>query len=429
MDVGDRLELRIDSVAYRGAGVARHAGCVVFVPGVCPGERVLARVGRVRRRYVEAVLEEVIEPSPDRIEPVCRVPGPDGARVRVPGCVYDHLDYAAELRIKQAQLTDFLVRHAGLESVEGLLSAPVASPRELRYRNKIVLHAQAAEGRLVLGYRGEDGRSVVDLPSCPLAVEPINARLAVLREALEAGAGEELRPGADVTLRWTAADGVRLWVGPPVRGAPPLREATRVGELEVPEGGFFQVNTEVADRLVEAVQRIARGIAPAVWIDAYCGVGVFALAAAEAGIERVLGIETGRQAVAAARRNARRLGREVEFACAEAGVGLRAAFESFGSASCGVVLDPPRAGLDASVREVLTTARPGWIVYVSCAPDTLARDLRELLAAGYRLEGAQLFDMFPRTAPFETLTLLVHEGFQAGPLVPGKGLTDSRERP
>jgi tRNA/tmRNA/rRNA uracil-C5-methylase (TrmA/RlmC/RlmD family) len=402
---GDPLELTIDSLAYRGAGVARSGGCVVFVHGTCPGERVFVRVTRVHPRFVEAELTSVAESSPSRIQPVCRVPGPDGAPVRVPGCVYDHLSYPAELEAKQRQLEGFLARQARLEDVPGLLQPPTASPADLHYRNKIILHAGFNDTHFGLGYVGDDNRSVIDMPACPLAVPAINDALRGLRD--DGRFRDELRPDDDVTLRWTPTDGAVVWIGEPSRHAAPLRESTAFGLLEVPRDGFFQVNSGVGALLIERVVAAALRCSPSALVDVYCGVGVFALAAAHAGIRRTLGVETGRAAIAAARRNAESLRLPAEFACLPADEGLAAALDEVGARGTCVVLDPPRDGLDAEVRRMLVECRPSTLLYVSCAPDTLARDLVQLVRdGGYRVDSCALFDMFPRTAHFETLTVL-----------------------
>lgn len=375
---------------------------MVFVQGVCPGERVVARVIRVQPRFAEAEVETVAESAPCRIEPVCRVPGPDGHWVRVPGCVYDHLAYPAEVAAKQRQLADFLARQARVDGVDALLAAPCPSPSDLHYRNKMVLHAGFNGGRFGLGYRGDDNRSVVDIPACPLALPGINAALADLRA--DARFPGNLRPDEDVTFRWTPADGPVVWSGNAPRNAARLRERLAWGEVEVPLDGFFQVNPAVGGRLVDAVAEWVRVDPPKALIDLYCGVGVFGFAAARQGVGRVLGVETGRAAVAAARDNARRLGLAAEFGCMSAAEGLASAWDELRGQAPWVVVDPPRDGLEPEVRSLLARLRPGRLLYISCAPDTLARDIRFLVEeGGFRVRSAQLFDLFPRTAHFETL--------------------------
>lgn len=410
MTTGDELDLAIETVVFRGAGLARHAGCVIFVCGVAPGERVRVRVERLRRNYAEARLLDVIEPSPDRIAPCCRLPVVSGtgdlASRPVPGCVYDHLAYAAEVAIKQRQLADFLSRLPASGHPVAFLP-PVASPLERHYRNKIVLHAARGRNDRVprLGYLAEDNRTVVDLPACPLARTPINDALASFRAST---AFPQLRDGQDVTFRWTAADGTIHWIGRPAADAPWLTESTPAGPLHVSRGGFFQVNPEVAHALMQQITdwyTAGRNTAPDV-LDLYCGVGGFGLACALAGAPRVLGIESGRDAIACARANAQTRHMTAEFRCQSGTQAVADAFGGFDLTTATVIVDPPRDGLEPAVSQALAAARPPRILYVSCDPATLSRDLKILLPAGYRLAAARLFDLFPRTAHFESAVVL-----------------------
>ncbi|MBR1608507.1 MAG: hypothetical protein IJ678_02695, partial [Kiritimatiellae bacterium] len=194
-------------MAYRGSGIARAGGLVYFVPETCPGELVEARETVRRKNRAEAVVEEVVEPSPDRLaEPDCRIaprPGSGDAPVRVPGCVYDHMSHDAELRCKERQLADFLSRQAGVPDAASLLRPSFRSPRHLHFRNKTVMHVarEAASGRWILGYVGDDNRTVVDVPRCPLSVPEIADAFAAARadDSFWRWAGE----GARVAARWT----------------------------------------------------------------------------------------------------------------------------------------------------------------------------------------------------------------------------------
>ena len=403
----------IESIAYRGAGILRPPeGPVVFVHGgVCMGERVTVRITRTHARFAEAEVVSVEAPAPERIPPVCRLP--DGTRV--PGCVYDHMEYSAEVATKQEQLAGFLrnaFRKAGREDLDttALLRPPTPSPLPLHYRNKIVLHAGRANGVRALGYLGDDNRTLVDIPQCPLAHPEINRELADLRA--DRSFQRAVRNGDDVTLRYTEADGVVPWIGRPSPRARPLTERAFFGPLEVPLDGFYQVNPAVADLLASALADEAAVLAPSSVIDAYCGIGILGLAilsrAPDGSRPRLLGMETGRAAVASARRNASRLGINAEYACCPVAEGLDAALDETGPDGTLVVLDPPRDGLESAVVDTLLAKRPAELAYVSCSPDRLARDLERLCSAdgGYTPRSIRLFDMFPRTHHFETLVLL-----------------------
>ncbi len=406
MEIGQHVELDIVSLVYRGNGLARKDGMVVFIPGVVPGERVTAEIVRVRKNYAEARLLTLEKPSGDRMVPCCRLA--DGAPV--PGCVYDHLAYPAEVAAKNGQLLDMLRRLPGCAEVQA--EPPFPSPLQLHYRNKIVLHVRRPRGTAaekvgtppLLGYLADDNRTVVDLPQCPLARAPINEALARFR----AGASFlQLEHGADVTFRWTSADGVKSWVGRPPKTLS-LTELSPAGALTVPADGFYQVNPEVGYALVHQIREWYEARTPAVRdvLDLYCGVGVFGLACAAVGTKNLLGIESGRRAVEAAQANAAALNLTGAFHCVSV---QEASSRHFGGIDCScaaVIADPPRDGFEAKVAEALARARPAAIFYVSCDPTTLCRDLKPLLAGGYRIARARMFDMFPRTAHFESAVAL-----------------------
>ena len=445
LSAGAQLDLTIESIAYRGQGVARLEGLVIFVAGVAPGERVRVRIEKQRRNYAEARLLAVQESSPDRIQPCCRLSN----GTRIPGCVYDHLAYPAEVALKQRQLEDFLRRLPGGEAIT--FAPPVPSPLDRHYRNKIVLHAQRTPRDKVprLGYFGEDNRTVIDIPACPLARAEINTALAAFRKP---GTLRSLHDGETVTFRWTAANGVVVWrgefseqaLGPGRAGAtvaqaecgepdqidrpetsaenhhnPCITEHTTFGDVRVPADGFYQVNPEVAAELVQQVakwfveSRGARSARPSIpnhdLLDLYCGVGVFAIACAKVGAGRVEGIESGRTAVAAANENAREHGVQATFHCRIMTDAARDNFGGFDMTQATVIVDPPRQGLEPEVAQALAAAKPAQIFYISCDPATLTRDLKILLPAGYALREARVFDMFPRTAHFETAVRMEKE--------------------
>jgi len=391
MSTPKTIDLTIQDVVYRGRGLARHEQLVYFVNGVLPGERVRARITKRKKNCVEAELVEVLTPSPARIAPVCPLASD------CPGCTYQHIDYAEELRLKQRQLVNLLERIGKCSDVT--CREPVAAPFPLAYRNRITLHAS----RERLGYYGHDNRSIVDVPRCALAVEPINEALAVLRD--DSSHRGRLADGASLALRWTAADGCLHWSGKPDRDI--LTETTELGALAVPTRSFFQVNPAVATHLLVAVSDAIRDAAPNVVVDLFCGVGTFALAAARAGVRDVLGIDSDRRAVRAARQNADALSYDrVVFKTGRVEEQLDDAFEPVDSAETMVIVDPPRSGLEGPVIEGIARHRPVDIAYVSCAADTMARDVRRFMDHGYRLVDTTLVDMFPRTPYFETLTRL-----------------------
>ncbi len=397
------VTLKVEKNVYGGDGLGRLGdGRVCFVPGAFEGETVLAEIVEQKKRYVKARLAEVVEPSPDRRDP--------GAAV--PGMVYAAVSYEAEVRMKRDQLANFLQKAAP--------GAPppvaVPAPQPLRYRSKAVYHTERRNGAWAIGYRTEPEHRVVDVPQDPLACPEINAELPNIRAGVLAlltqgakAARQSARAADNVTVRWTPIDGVTWWLGEPPRGLE-LHETTDGRRFRVAAGGFYQVNPPVADLLAKAVREAyAAGAAEAPHVlDLYSGVGVLGLcclaggAAAAAEPPRLVGVESDRAAVASAKRNAEALRVPANFFCERVGASL-------GRIKAGprhtVIADPPRGGMEPNVPGWLANRPARRILYVSCDPATLARDLAAL-AKAYAVRDVRLFDMFPRTARFETLVTL-----------------------
>ena len=399
MIVGDTHTCTIQTLAYGGDGIARIDGRVVFVPETIPGETVSVGITQVKKTFARGRVIEVLAPSPDRITPCCRV----GTDARVPGCVYDHLSYAAELAAKQSQLEGFFRR---IPHETNAFLPPVASPAPLHYRNKITLHADGAK----LGYHQEPEHRVLDIPACPLADPAINDALHQFRET--GGTQHWLNSDDDLVLRATPHDGVAWWTSQGVCSpdCPELlTEQSPAGALKVPRDGFYQVNPAVGDALVRfAADTFAENTDAPDILDLYCGVGVFGLACAKQGGRKLIGIESGSAAIAAARQNARALGVEGRFMVHILGKEpIRLNGWVAAPRQTTIIVDPPREGMDKSTAQALAASGAARIFYVSCDPATLARDLNILLADGkYRVRRIRLFDMFPRTAHFETFVEL-----------------------
>jgi 23S rRNA (uracil1939-C5)-methyltransferase len=398
----------VESIAFGGAGVVRLEGWVIFIPGVLPGERIRFKIRSGHKAFAQGDVLEVLEPSPDRIEPECPLmwhplgPGPQ-RRPCCPGCAYGHAAYARELALKQEQFAEVLARIGGLKDLT--FRKPIGSPLPFQYRNKIVLHTQKDNKATKLGYLELDNRTVLDIPTCPLATPPINALLQTMRA--KPGFLHGLRPGMDVTFRWTERDGALCWRGQADSRDPWLEESTPVGPLRVPRGSFFQVNPGAAALLIEAVQAIMKQAKPVRFVDLFCGTGLFSLAAAKMGIEEGAGLDSDPAIIAAAVENAiRHKLTGYTFQAARAELDLAAVLQAGSSRTTLLLVDPPRTGLELGVTSAIIDFKPRDIIYVSCAADTLARDLARLTAAGYTAKSLQLVDMFPRTAHFESVVWL-----------------------
>lgn len=416
------FDLTIDDLAFGGKAIARHNGKVCFVPGALPGEHVKVFPVREHATFTDAELVEVLSPSPDRITPACPLalsepsplaagpassaprPSPSSLARSCPGCAYQHAAYAPELAFKQRQLVSLLERHAGVPCE--LCAPPVAAPMPLGYRNKMVLHAQADGRDMRLGYYAADNATVLDVPACPLAMAPLNDCLARLRA--DPSFPRTLRDAMPVTFRWTARDGALWWRGRAAENDVWLVENSVLGPLSVPRNSFYQMNPAVADLLVAAVRDRIAAVQPGVVIDLFCGIGVFALAAAMAGVPRTIGVDVDGPGLAAAAYNARqRQLASIAWQTGTADDGLGGLPGNLPWEATLLIVDPPRSGLGRGVVRQIARHRPARLIYVSCAADTLARDAGWLRDAGYRPESSRLFDMFPRTAHFESVTEFV----------------------
>ena len=387
---------------YGGDGLGRLGdGRVVFVPGAWEGEQVKAELVEEKKHFVRARLAEIVEKSPDRLA------APDPA---MPGMVYAGLSYAGELKAKGRQLREFFER-ARIRVPE--FSGPevprrASDPAPLRYRNKVVYHFARQGGEWRIGYRAEPSHEIVDVADDPLARPEINAKLDEIRRAVvrllttgPAAVRKETERKGSVTVRWTRKTGVKWWIGDAPKDLV-LKETTCGLDFEVPADGFYQMNPDVGEELAKAVAAAyAKGAAAAPDVlDLYCGVGVLGLCCRA---PKLVGVESGHQAIEFARRNAAaQQAPGARFFTGQVGRSVRNV--KVGPRTT-VIVDPPRGGLEPNVPKWLAASAAPRVLYVSCDPATLIRDLRTLTRS-YDVESVRWFDMFPRTARFETLVVL-----------------------
>ena len=426
------IELTLDGIAHGGEALGRHDGKVIFVPYAIPGERVRVALVEERERWARARLTQVIAASPDRIEPPCPYFGPDCCG----GCHWQHIAYERQAalkgeivadqlrrlgRIAQPAVTDVLVLAEPALQAAGSAAehepAGDASVLAFGYRN----HAQfALTPECALGFRRAASHQVIAVEHCLL----LHERLAELHAALDVAwpglSGVSLRAGVnagDALILFESADRTapELEINLPAAcalltpagvlpliGEPWLAEEITGRRYRVSAESFFQVNTPGAEALVELVWGYLDPQPSDVLLDAYCGVGLFALALADAAGE-VIGIESSPSACEDFAHNASDCptialheGAVEEVLPALRGQGQRVDL---------AVMDPPRAGAGPQVIEELAALTPRRIAYVSCDPATLARDAVHLTAAGYRLHQAQPVDIFPQTCHVETVAL------------------------
>lgn len=400
------IELSISTLTNMGQGLGRvpiegsggEAKWVVMVAFALPGERVRARIFRNHANFSEADLLEVMEASPHRIVPRCALFGQCG------GCQYQNLKYEEQLEWKRRQVGELVLHMAGL-TVE--VSPVIPSPRPFGYRSKITPHFNAPrEGRdLAIGFLRQGNRfDIVDVPRCEIATEAINTRLTEARADIRRQAsGPGYERGATVLFR-DAGGVVTSDYERRVTEEVPLG-ADGTLHLSFLARDFFQNNPFILPAFASYVRDQARSTGARFLVDAYCGSGLFALAAARA-FERVAGVEVSESSVAFARENA--AANAITNAAFTAG-DAASIFSGldFPPADSAVVIDPPRKGCDPEFLRQLFAFRPRSVVYVSCDPATQMRDLKEFLASGYAVTAVQPFDLFPQTRHLECVITLV----------------------
>jgi 23S rRNA (uracil1939-C5)-methyltransferase len=440
----DEVDVRIDRMSYGGRGVGRVDGFVVFVADAAPGDLLRARLLKVKKAYAEGEPVRLDEPSPDRVTPRCPHFGPCG------GCLWQHLDYGAQLRAKEAIVAESLRHLGGVADVRVEPIIPNDAP--WYYRNKMEFSFQP-DGRLGLHRRGR-WDEIVDLQTCYLQSPRTAAILTevrafirdaeltcydprthrgllrhlVIREGRNTGelllavvtSSGDFPQAAALAARMAAAHSELtgfLWAVNPspgdavevhglhvLHGRPYIHERLRDLTFRLGLQTFFQTNTAQAERMIDLVRTCASAARTDHVLDLFSGVGTFALALArDAG--QVTGIEVTAASVEAARANAALNGiANATFVAADARRFDRAL--AAGPRPGVIVLDPPRAGAGTAVMRAVAGTGAGRVVYISCNPTTLAPDLRELLTHGYVLRTIQPIDLFPQTYHIECVVAL-----------------------
>lgn len=344
------VALQIEDVAFGGKGVARTHGKAIFVPLTIDGERITAQIIREKKQFAEGDLVEILEPSVHRLLPECSYFGSCG------GCAYQHIDYAHQLELKAKQVAQAMRRIGRLANPP---MRPIIPSLPYGYRNRITVHAQDN----VVGFYRRNVHTLMDIERCPIAAPEVNDALTHLRAG-------KVRDG-HYTLRAHA--------GPRV---------------------FAQTNDQVADALANLIATTLPSEGK-VLIDAFCGAGFLAKRLASQ-FERVVGIDWDRFAIEAARKDART---NENYIAGDVTTELRWLLEQNDPTSTTLIVDPPATGLSTEVRRAIIDLPPHTMIYVSCNPPTMARDLAELQNA-FNVISITPLDMFPQTAEIEVVAHL-----------------------
>lgn len=442
----DEIEVTIESMSSIGSGVGHYEGMAVFVSGTAVGDRVLAHVIKAKKSYAVAKAFKILKPSESRIQPDCLVSG------RCGGCAYRHITYEAECQLKWERVRDALARIGGLD----LVPEPIVPAEQItRYRNKAQYPVSIQDENVEFGFYAAHSHRVVPCGDCPLQPEEFKEGLEAFRRwALESGVtgyhetthkgllrhiyfrkafctgeimacavinGNELpKPDLLVTYLRQALPGLKSVVVNRNRdktnvilgkrttviwGSPTITDELLGLRFTLSPHSFYQVNYAQTEKLYAKARAFAGLTGKEIVVDLYCGAGTIGLTMADKA-KKIIGIEIVPQAVENARQNAAQNGIEnAEFFCMDAAEGAKELRRKAIKPDV-VVLDPPRKGCGEDLIHTVAEMAPERVVYVSCDPATLARDLAVFQGLGYTTQKAVPFDLFPRTVHVETVVVL-----------------------
>jgi 23S rRNA (uracil1939-C5)-methyltransferase len=366
LSVGDRFNLTIQDIAFGGEGVGRNNDFVVFVPFVLVGEEVAVEITEVKKSFARAKPLRIIRSSLKRVVPECRYFGACG------GCQYQHIAYEAQLRIKHKQISDLFQRIGGFAAE--LVVPVVPCPQPYGYRNRIMIRSQwnKPEQKLNIGFVRWDCGLVEDIEECKIAEPSLNKQIRHVR------------------------------AHPPPKGGIKVVLRVQPEGWDVPPDSFFQNNFTLLPKLVEVVRETLQSPNTKHLVDLYCGVGFFSLELADL-VESFVGVEYDSRAIKAAKRNATDRGvTNGEFVAGKVEEILPGLVKRLVPAATTVLLDPPRKGCQRQILRLLQEVRPAQLIYVSCHPATMARDLNALCGDGvFKLARVLPLDMFPQTQHVE----------------------------
>lgn len=423
------IEVTVEKLVYGGKGLARYNGLTIFIPGVIPGEKVAIEIKRKRKGFVESELIGIINPSPDRILPPCK------GEEECTGAHWPFISYPAQLRFKEEILLETLKKIGDIEPIKTLPIMP--SPVTDHYRLRVQFNVRYREARPIIGFFREGTHHLIEIKNGFLLHPLINRTLDSIRKI-----ADKLPPLKEIHMNVSPeGEGVILFLidleNPP--SLEPVFETIKRDIKEIvgvigyagrkkyevlgrnflvlklndltfqsTEGNFFQVNWEQNKNMMQLLLDLAELKGNERVLDLYGGIGNFSLPLAKR-VERVIGIESGYSASEDARKNAESNGiKNIEFICDDVRKGLKGLIEKKESADL-IFLDPPRAGATMKIMERIITLSPEKILYISCNPTTLARDLGWLKEGGYLLNRLQPIDMFPHTYHIEAIAEMVRK--------------------
>lgn len=428
---GKIITLFIRDLSKTGEGIGSIDGFTLFVDGALPGEEVRARIEVVKKNYATALLLEVLEESKGRQKPICPLFGQCG------GCQIMHLVYQEQLKIKEKMVRDAFDRIGKIPSYTLFPCRP--SDQETHYRNKLQMPVEEKGGKTIIGFYAKRSHKLIEVEHCYIHEEVGEKVFSQIRERVgkfpkkspltyiilrsttkgevyltlvsKKRVSQEMRAFAKELMHIPGVKGVIHGYNPRednvvrstqythLEGSPTIEEEMLGLSLQVSTQSFFQVNFKQAENIY---QKVASWIAPGEKVlDAYCGIGTLTLYLAKRGAQ-VTGIEIIQEAIEDAKKNALRNHLQGTFLVGKVEEVAQELEEAFST----IIVNPPRKGCEERVLETIAKISPKKVIYISCDPATLARDLAILYKYGYTSLEAHPFDMFPSTMHVETVALL-----------------------
>jgi len=412
------MELLIESISHNGEGVARNEGKVIFVPHAIPGELVNAEIIEEKKKYSRGILREIIKKSPHRVEPKCPYYYQCG------GCSYQHITYDEQLVLKQKIVKETISRIGGINPT---IMSVVGMQEPWNYRNKVVWHISDSGYGKKIGFYRYRSRQLIDIENCPLLLPKVNKISLLIKEMLP---GIYLEKDSSMMIRQsnnskeTMLEFIHCF--PDKESLERLSQEVetiyenRYGKIKLLFGrklikekagkslfslgpdDFFQVNSDQSESMINTVTEYLNLSGHNKVLDAYCGAGMFALNIAD-NVVSVVAIDSNIWAIKNAQKNATLNDIEnCQFISGPCEINLSNLQNSFDR----VIVNPPRTGLKPQVINAIVNISPEIIVYVSCNPATLARDLKQFVNNNYKVAKIQPIDMFPQTSHIENIVLL-----------------------
>jgi 23S rRNA (uracil1939-C5)-methyltransferase len=406
------FEVTIEKLVYGGAGLGRHAGKVVFAPFAAPGDRLLVQAVIQKKNYTRAALVRILEEGEGRAAPFCAHFG------RCGGCQWQHIEYALQIEAKRKILEELI--HHRFPETRSLPIEMKACPQPHGYRSRARIQTRGFGEHASVGFYRFESHAIEDISGCPLFRPLLNDALASVRESRRSGTTD---PGtlefelacSQEENRWSASEAVPdvpedfSDLGKQTEDAAQenLLKRTVAGfEYGLSPSVFFQANDFLLEDLVSTVNGLAAESGTGTVLDLFSGVGLFSLPLARR-FREVVAVESSLQACMFCERNAAAAGFDnIRVVRAEAASGMRSVSSLAPPAFDLVILDPPRSGAGADLMDLLTQWAPETVIYVSCDPQTLSRDIALLPSRDYQIDFVQGLDLFPQTYHFETVVRL-----------------------